>query len=398
MRIAIVTRQYPPDTGGGGVATYYATLAPALCQAGYDVTVITRGYPSRSYEEQGVHVIRIGSRHPLPGISRALRLVSLHHLLYQWPVDSVLTDLRPDVVLTLESLADCAWYLARPRRRRAPVVVQLMTGIRMLSQLNPMPLRYFGGWALVPLEEWVVRRADYLSSLSRAMAEWARPAFRLGARHVEVIANPVDTVLFRPGSELPDPHNILYVGRLEWGKGCHVLAQAIGRVASEFPNVHARFVGKDTPTAPGRGSMKDYLERLLSRDGVLTAVSFAGPRPQVELPHEYRSATVCVVPSFWETFCNVCLEAMACGRPVIASRVGGLTEAVEDGRTGVLVPPGDADALAAQILRLLRDREAREALGRAARNAAESRFRPDLIASKMGTFLESVVSGPHQDD
>ncbi|MGQ0572516.1 MAG: glycosyltransferase, partial [Armatimonadota bacterium] len=131
---------------------------------------------------------------------------------------------------------------------------------------------------------------------------------------------------------------------------------------------------------------------------VLPAVSFAGPRPRGELPDEYRSATVCVVPSHWETFGNVCLEAMACGRPVIASRVGGLPEAVEDGRTGVLVPPGDADALAAQILRLLRDRHTREALGSAARRAAESQFRPDVIAGQMAAFLDSVASGLGRKD
>ncbi|MGQ0571108.1 MAG: glycosyltransferase family 4 protein, partial [Armatimonadota bacterium] len=309
MRIAIVSRQYPPDTGGGGVASYYATLAPALCQAGHDVTVITRGYPPRAYEEQSVHVIRIGAKRPVPGIARALRPLSLHHLLYLSAVDSALTDLRPDVVLTPESLADCGWYLARPRRSRAPVVVHLMSGVRMLSHLNPMPLRYFGGWALVPLEDWVVRRADSLTTLSRAMAEWTRATFRLGARPVEVIANPVDTVLFQPGPEAAGPQKILYVGRLEWGKGCGVLAQTIGRVVHEVPEVRMRFVGKDTPTAPGGVSMQRYMERLFSRDGVLPAVSFAGPRPRGELPDEYRSATVCVVPSHWETFGNVCLEA-----------------------------------------------------------------------------------------
>lgn len=392
MRIAVVTHQYPPDTDWGGVATYYETLTPYLAMNGHDVTVITWGRPARSYVDRGVKVIRIPPKRPLPGLSMALGVFSLHHLLYQWAVDSVLTELHPNIVLTPESMADCAVYLARPRRRRARVIVQLMSGVRMLSSLNAVPPKQFGGWSMLILEQWVVLRADCLTTLSHAKAEWARDNLRLASRPIEVIANPVDISHFRPNLTHTDDHLVLYVGRLQWGKGCHILAQAINRILRQMPETRFRFVGKDTETAPGGRSMKRYLEEILRAGGTLGSVSFADHCPRAELPAEYGAAAVCVVPSFWETFGNVCLEAMACGRAVIASRAGGLTEAIEHDVSGLLVPAGDPEMLATHISRLLRNSAERERLGHAARARTEERYRPERIARQVITLMERTIA------
>jgi len=391
MRIAVVTHQYPPDTDWGGVATYYETLVPYLAMNGHEVTVITWGRPARSYVERGVKVRRIPPKRPFPGLSMALGVFSLHHVLYQWAVDSVLTELRPDIVLTPESMADCGVYLARPRRRRAPVIVQLMSGVRMLSTLNAVPPKQFGGWSMLLLEQWVVLRADCLSTLSQAKAEWARDNLRLASRPIEVIANPVDILHFRPNLTHADDHLVLYVGRLQWGKGCHILAQAINRILRQMPETRFRFVGKDTQTAPGERSMKRYLEEILRAGGALGSVSFADHCPRADLPAEYGAAAVCVVPSFWETFGNVCLEAMACGKAVVASRAGGLAEAIEDNTSGLLVPPGDPESLATQIIGLLRNPAERDRLGRAARARAEERYRPDRIARQMVALMQRTI-------
>ncbi len=99
----------------------------------------------------------------------------------------------------------------------------------------------------------------------------------------------------------------------------------------------------------------DRLRKLVRANGLGDSVAFLGPLPQEELPQYYAAADVCVLPSRYESFGIVALESLACGTPVVASRVGGLPSIVNEGRTGFLVPAGDASVLADRILLLLRD-------------------------------------------
>jgi D-inositol-3-phosphate glycosyltransferase len=118
-------------------------------------------------------------------------------------------------------------------------------------------------------------------------------------------------------------------------------------------------------------------------------VVFLGSRDQTVLPFYYSAAEVCVVPSLYESFGLVALEAMACGTPVIASRVGGLQQTVEDGETGFLVPAGDAEALAGRLQTLLTDRDLRRYLGRNAVRRAQS-YTWDVVADRVTGLYETL--------
>ena len=105
------------------------------------------------------------------------------------------------------------------------------------------------------------------------------------------------------------------------------------------------------------------LEKLKQELGIADLATFLGRRDQDELPYYYSAADVCIVPSHYESFGLVALEALACGTPVVASRVGGLTYIVEDGVNGFLVPTGDSQALAHRISQLLEDCQLRRQMG-----------------------------------
>jgi D-inositol-3-phosphate glycosyltransferase len=126
----------------------------------------------------------------------------------------------------------------------------------------------------------------------------------------------------------------------------------------------------------------ECLDKLKDEVGISDLVAFVGSRAQDTLAYYYSAAEVCVVPSYYESFGLVALEAMACGTPVIASRVGGLLHTVEDGVNGFLVPSGDAQALAEKLRMVLCDAELRQRLATNARLSTQS-YTWKIVAERM---------------
>jgi D-inositol-3-phosphate glycosyltransferase len=196
-----------------------------------------------------------------------------------------------------------------------------------------------------------------------------------------VIPCGVDTSLFRPGHpvvaraelDLDDRPTLLYVGRIAPIKGLATLLEAVARLASRGRQVRLLVIGGDSDDAVD--GHQAYVRELTCRLGLCDAVDFLGPQPQPALRDYYVAADLVVMPSFYESFGMVAMEAMACGTPVVATRVGGLATTVRDGVTGFLVPEGDAVALAERIDALLPDRARRARLGaEGVRWAAEHRW------------------------
>jgi glycogen(starch) synthase len=194
---------------------------------------------------------------------------------------------------------------------------------------------------------------------SSALAESAR---ELGATEVQVIPSGVD-LPDEVGKEASPPE-VLYAGRLSPEKGILELVEA----ASGLNLVVA-----------GDGPL---------RDQVPGARGFV---PHDELDRLYARAAVVACPSRREGFGVACLEAMAHGRPVVATSVGGLRDLVVDGKTGLLVPPGDVSALRSALERLLGDADLRRALGTAARERARMRFSWDTVAEATVAAYKMVV-------
>jgi len=200
-----------------------------------------------------------------------------------------------------------------------------------------------------------------------------------GARpdHIVVIPPGVDLSLFRPiaASEakaalgLPqEGHMVLFVGRIDPLKGVDTLLQSIARLVGRNPSWRERvcvgIIGGDVSDDPAlMDAEMRRLYELRQTLGISDMVTFQGKQAQTDLPLYYSAADVVVVPSRYESFGMVALEALACGTPVIASDVGGLSYIVADGLTGFLVPEGDAETLADRLEQLLRSPTLRRSMG-----------------------------------
>jgi glycosyltransferase involved in cell wall biosynthesis len=139
------------------------------------------------------------------------------------------------------------------------------------------------------------------------------------------------------------------------------------------------------------------LERYFASHGLAGHVDLCGFVPQEELVGLYRAADVCVVPSIlYESFSYTCLQAMACGRPLVATTMGGMPEVVADDVTGLLVPPGQPGPLAAALERLICDAELRLRLGRAGRERAVRLYANHSVAQQnLAVYAEAIERRAH---
>lgn len=176
----------------------------------------------------------------------------------------------------------------------------------------------------------------------------------------------IDTFLAAFGSESRDSQAVLFVGVLIPTKAVDLLIEAFGRMADRAPRARLVIAGGK----PDRAYFRSLQDRVTRMD-LGSRVEFLTDLPQFDLAREMARAAVLVLPSLSEGLGRVVFEAMACGTPVIASRVGGIVDLVVDGETGLLVPPGDVEALAERITWVLAHPEEAREMGRRARKFAQ---------------------------
>jgi glycogen(starch) synthase len=185
---------------------------------------------------------------------------------------------------------------------------------------------------------------------------------------------------------------VVFFGRLEPVKGVDVLVEAMREVWRHKAGTRLVLIGRDTNWGGGE-SMAARLARIAGphQDRLI----FTGNQPPERLFPAVAAADVVVLPSRWESFSLAALESMALGRPTVVSRVGGLTEFVEDGHNGLVVAPGDAPALAGALTRVLDDESLRTRLGTEARATAEE-FDVTPVTRRHASYFEELAEAGAQ--
>jgi glycogen(starch) synthase len=375
MRLAILTARYPPDLGGG-IDTYAVTVAEALVQRGQSVFVVTYEGRGRS-RRNGVEVIRVGHER--------LRSRTLERLLTTRRIGRAALGVKPDVVVAPEYDA-YGWWLAL-RSRSVALVTRLASPSAVLEPLDVGRLRKDTRLRR-RLERDQARRSAAIVAPSRAIAERMIVDWNLVSRRVHIIPNPIDVANIRqagkrePPLALP-PRFIAFFGRTQRLKGADVFARALPSVLAASSDVHAVFVGKEMPQMAQiiRGSVEPVADR----------VQFLGDLPRDVALSVIARAELVVAPSRWETFGFTVAEAMALGRPVVATAVGALPELIQNGVTGWLVPPGEVEPLADCILTRLREPDEARHVGEAA-SASVQRFATDAVVDDLLMLLKRVAS------
>ncbi len=253
----------------------------------------------------------------------------------------------------------------------------------------------------IAVEREIVRFADALVAATPAEEQQLIELYAADPARIHVISPGVDTERFHPippdqaRSQIgtcPARRLILFVGRIEPLKGVDNLLRAIALLIARQPTLRSQLcvpiIGGD-PNQVRENAELARLHELRTALGLDEEVLFIGAKNQDTLQYYYAAAEMVVMPSDYESFGMVALEAMACGTPVIASDVGGLAFLVKDGRTGYRVPARDPEALADRIARLLKDEGLRRRIGQRAACWAQAYAWP-RIADQIVALYEST--------
>ncbi len=378
MKVLLVSQEVPPETAWGGIGTYIGIVAPALARAGAEVhvlSVVPDQAPSVTEQPDGVTVHRTSTIR-LRGPGRVARMPHTWRRLHL--ATSVARAVRrldfvPDVIECPEWNAE-GFVLAR--RRVAPLVVRShSSAAQILPFVGPTSLdTRAAAW----FEDDTMRRAGVVTGpAGQIAAEGARariPPERLRAIPYPVVPRDRPTVAV-------DPERICFVGRFERRKGPDTVVRALARVRRHVSGAHLIMIGRDMSDAD-HPSFADHLRKLAGDLGVADAVDIRDRWvPHGEVAEAMAGSAVCVAPSRWESFGLVAGEAAALGRPVLASDIAGLQDAVVDGHTGRLLPPEDPDAWAEALAEVLLDPDLAPAMGRRGAEHIATHCHPDRVAT-----------------
>ncbi len=350
-----------PWVGGGGsvrVREIYRRLVGKV-----DVTVVTGNYPGASDGTiDGIPYIRVGAPQPY----------AWSRLTYARAANSMIRSARYDA-----ALFDFSGYtpLFLPRGRPTGVVLHHLTAPTARARWGRVLTR-----SLSALERTMIRRASYVSATSDSSREAAE---RLApGTPIDMVSAGVPEELFKLERHPED--FLLYFGRLDvFHKGIDILLEAVAILKRTRPGIELRIAG--------RGKSLERITALIAGLNVSDNVKLIGAVSDAERDQLLSRAAIQLMPSRFEGFGLAAAEAMAAGVPLIATSVGSLPEVVDAPRGGLLVPPGDPEALAAATEKLLDDGLSRNALSASARMSAR-RFSWEVVAEAHLRFIEHVAS------
>ncbi|MEL7131830.1 MAG: glycosyltransferase family 4 protein [Pseudomonadota bacterium] len=230
-----------------------------------------------------------------------------------------------------------------------------------------------------------IARASFVAAIShfaRAQCMLFSDAAHWG--RIKIVHCGVEPARYDSDGRTPGKH-IVFVGRLAGIKGVPLLIDAVAQLQAKHPELHLTLVGD--------GPEKADLETYVAQRGLTDRVTFTGYLGQQEVAAILKTADMLVLPSFAEGVPVVLMEAMAAHIPVVATRVAGVQELVEDGVSGHVIPPGDLDALINAIYQLLKDPEQRAQMGAAGRRKVEAEFDVAKEAAWLATLFEHSLDG-----
>lgn len=396
MRICLISREFPPDTGWGGVGAYTYQTALGLKRNNHDVTVISLAkedsLESSDFTQtiEGIDVHRVLWKKQLEELNLFLVANSTSHYVLKsqmamWKKFLVLHEQKAfDVVETPEHLGTAIHHSLTGV---APTLITLHTPhFKFVVENFHSVTASFDNKIICLMEKLSILSADLLASPSLDLANFVSKHTGVDLNEIAIVRNPVNTTIFNPQGPSALESNgkvkVLFVGRLEPRKGVTTLVKAISKVVKDFKDVEFILIGADTNTAEHNNSMRGYLEGELKKSDSLKYVQFIPHVKLTDMPSYYRGADLCVIPSIYDNAPYTCIEALASGKPVIVSTAGGTKEYVEENITGLMVPPENADALAQAIAQLVGSKSQRESFGEAARSYAEKNLDIEIFVHK----------------
>jgi glycogen synthase len=396
VRVGIFSSAYPGINGTGGIPVYTHSLATGLVALGHEAHVLVhdeKGELDEHFDVDGVHLHAVraahapviarwlrGSRESVQTSMAALRLCLRHRLdLFEFP--------------NFDAMGAPFGAL---RRVAPPMVVRLHTSTAeclAIENKKIVTADRFDIWR----EHAQCRRAAALVVSTSAHGKHMAEELGIDASAIGLVPlglpDDARAELRKPRPRKASP-TVVYVGRLEPRKGTLDLLEAIPKVLGAVPGARFIFCGNDRPLAPGNVKYGEWVKTHLPAE-VQAQIELTGYVDDATRERFVAEADVFAAPSLYESFGLIFLEAMRLSVPVVGTTAGGIPEVVEDGKTGLLVPPRDANRLADAIIRLLKTEEDRVRIAAAGRASFVQKFSNLAMAERTIAHHEALLSRAH---
>ncbi|MBJ8338189.1 glycosyltransferase family 4 protein [Antrihabitans sp. YC3-6] len=393
MKILMVSWEYPPVVVGG-LGRHVHHLATELAAAGHEVVVLSRRptgsdaatHPTHSHIAEGVLVVAVAEDPPHFNFGEDMLAwtLAMGHAMVRAGIalgkPGVGDGWQPDVVHAHD------WLVAHPA-----IALAEFYDVPLVSTLHATEAGRHSGWVsgvinrqVHSVEWWLANDSDALITCSSSMRDEVSRLYGSKLGPITVIRNGIDvtTWSFRPRQPRSGPARLLYVGRLEYEKGIQDAIAALPRIRRSHPGT--------TLAIAGEGTQFDWLYELARTHRVARSVSFLGSLGHTELLSWLHAADAIVLPSRYEPFGIIALEAAAAGTPLVTSTAGGLGEAVVDGVTGLSFEPGDVAGLTSAVRETLDDPAAAQLRATAARERLTSDFDWHVVAAETTQVYQSA--------
>lgn len=401
MRIAILSFEYPPDTGFGGIGTYAYYQARALAKLGHDVHVFagaTKPGVTRS-EHEGVKVTRIKREGCVNGMLDSARKARAW-----WFQNRVTTAVDAFEGLAKEHARKPFDFVEAPECGADAMVTSTMLSV-------PTAVRFHSPAALIMniydtpkidrvltafAEQLAINQASVLTSCSRFLAD--EVTAKMGERDpIHVIPNGIDVPLFDRDEGIDvharfglpkDKKLIFFANRMEERKGIHIVQKMVEGTLARYRDIAFVFAGRDL-----FGYMEKRILPWVKDHGLQERFFYLGQLGLPEVRACLKASSIFLIPSLWENCPYSCLEAMTAGRAIVSSDCGGMPELVEHERTGLLARNGDPASFVAALQRMIEDDGLRARCGAAARAEVEKRLRDTVIAEQSVDVYRAWLAG-----
>lgn len=381
MNVLFLCWEYPPT--GSGIGRYVAEMSAALREAGHRTVVLTsraENLPERESVPRG-EILRLFDRCEMRSgrvAKLAVEVARAHRADWMevadhWGEGAALLSLRnrPPVVVKMHYND----VLKTPRHAQAWYPWQkIMIDLACVRQ-----------WRSIRAERQSLERADILLAPCRRMLDEATRQGLALPEHRGVVSNPIRSIPGWVNREAEVP-TLLFVGRLDLGKGLPYLKRVLEQLSTEHPNLRLEMAGADS-YARGLGSIRSWFERQLGP--MRKYIHFLGVLGAAELDEAYRRAWVVLVPSRWDTFPQVVLEAMVRSKAIVASPFGGMPEMLVE--TSCVVADPATNVFAETVAGLLANPVRRQQAGVSACRRAATAYSPEHVAEKYIEFISAQL-------
>lgn len=381
MKIILATPLYPPEIGGP--ATYTKELAERL-RDDHEITIVA--YASTSEKIPGTRLITVSKRRPLP-----VRLLKFTYVLYKAAKGA-------DVIYVQNAVAAGLPAIVVKALRRIPIVIKFVGDeawerASQLRQTNKQLEAFLAApegssriRLIMRIQGFVLRHADIVTTPSAYLSEAIIRTYGVRRERTVVNYNAADKTEILPFSGKTTPHQLVATARLVEWKGVDGIIRATARLAQAFPDVRLLIAGD--------GPEENNLKKLAEELGIQERVIFLGRVSRAETWHIRKSSQVYVLNSNYEGLPHTALTSFAAEIPMVATDIAGTNEAVYDEVSGLLVPPGDDEALTQAITRLFNDSALCARIVQGGKQILAEKFSWEAHIKTLNSILQSVRAVP----